>query len=72
MPLDARAKRDLEQLEKNNPEMSRAGIVRKAIRLMSEEEAIQHVLRSEQDIREGKIYRGDLRTIFSQYKRGKL
>lgn len=49
VPLDARAKRDLERLEKNNPEMSRAGIVRKAIRRMTEDEAIEAVLRAKRE-----------------------
>ena len=44
VPLDKNAMRDLEHLETNNPEMSRSAIVRKAIRLMSEEEAVQAVL----------------------------
>jgi len=49
VPLDKNAMRDLERLEANNPEMSKAGIVRKAIRLMSEEEAIKAVLEAEQE-----------------------
>jgi metal-responsive CopG/Arc/MetJ family transcriptional regulator len=44
IPLDKKAMHDLEHLEANNPEMSRSAIVRKAIRLMSEEEAVQVVL----------------------------
>lgn len=49
VPLDKDAMRAMEHLEANNPEMSRAGIVRKAIRLMSEEEAIQAVLAAQNE-----------------------
>ncbi|MEK7628796.1 MAG: hypothetical protein AAB421_05295 [Patescibacteria group bacterium] len=72
VPLDAQSKRNLERLEKSNPEMSRAGIVRKAIRKMSEEEAIQAVLEAERDIARGRVFKGDLRTLLKRHQMGTL
>lgn len=64
VPLDKNAMRYLKHLEKNNPEMSRAGIVRKAIRRMSEEEAIEAVLVAE---KEPTLY-GDLDDLLAKVK----
>ena len=62
VPLDKVAMRHLAQLERNNPEMSRAGIVRKAIRKMTEEEAVESVLQAR---REPTLY-GDLDTLLAR------
>ncbi|HEY4510765.1 MAG TPA: hypothetical protein VJG29_00125 [Candidatus Paceibacterota bacterium] len=51
--------RDLERLQANNPEMSKSAIVRKAIRHMSEEEAVKAILEAEREVKEGKIIRED-------------
>ena len=59
VPLDKDAMHYLEHLEKNNPEMSRAGIVRKAIRRMSEEEAVEAVFQAQREIADGKVIRED-------------
>ncbi len=40
-----------------------AEVVRRAIRRLAEEEAIAAVLASEQQVREGKVLRGDLRRL---------
>lgn len=42
---------------------NKAEVVRKAIRRLAEEEAIAAVLSAEQQVREGKILRGDLRGL---------
>ena len=40
----------------------------KAIDLLAEEEAIASVLRAEQDILEGRVFKGDLRKILKKIK----
>lgn len=40
-----------------------AQVMRKGLDALAREEAIQSVLRSEVDVREGRVYRGDLDTI---------
>lgn len=42
---------------------NKAEVVRKALRLLAEEEAIAVVLKAEQEVRQGKILRGDLRKL---------
>ena len=42
---------------------NKAQVVRRAIEHFSEKEAIQAVLDSQQDIRDGKVFRGDLREL---------
>lgn len=47
---------------------NKADVVRKALRLLREEEAIRVVLESEREISEGKILRGDLRKLAKKIK----
>lgn len=42
---------------------NRAAIMRKALERMAEDEAMNSILKSEQEYREGKVLRGDIRTI---------
>lgn len=42
---------------------SKADLVRRALRRFAEDEAINDVLRSQQEMREGKVMYGDLRKI---------
>lgn len=42
---------------------NKAEVVRKALRLLAEEEAIATVLKAEREVSEGKILRGDLRKL---------
>jgi Arc/MetJ-type ribon-helix-helix transcriptional regulator len=42
---------------------SRAGVMRKALERMAEDEAIASILKSQQEYKEGKVLRGDLRTL---------
>ena len=59
VPLDKDAMRNLEHLQANNPEMSKSAIVRKAIRHMSEEEAVRAVLEAQREVAAGNIIRED-------------
>lgn len=47
---------------------SRAGVMRKALELLAEEEMTRGILKSEQEYREGKVLRGDIRTILMGIK----
>lgn len=42
---------------------SRAGVMRKALELLAEEVLLNSILKSEQEYREGKVLRGDTRSI---------
>lgn len=47
---------------------NKAEVVRKALRLLQEEEAVYAVLKSEQEVQEGKILRGKLKTLASKLR----
>lgn len=47
---------------------NKAEVVRKALRLLREEEAINAVLKSEREVSEGKLLRGDLRKLIKKIK----
>ena len=53
---------------KSGKSANKAAVVRYAIQRLSEEEAVQAVLDSERDIREGRYFRGDLREILKKFK----
>ena len=45
---------------------NKAEVVRKALRLLAQEEAVAAVLKAEQEVREGKILRGDLKKLMKR------
>ena len=63
---------NLEEFVKNQVKQghaaNKAEVVRKALKLLCEEEAIRVVLESEREISEGKILRGDLRKLLKKFK----
>ncbi|MBI2113307.1 MAG: hypothetical protein HYT50_01895 [Candidatus Wildermuthbacteria bacterium] len=42
---------------------NKAEVVRKALRLLAQEQAVASVLKAEQEVREGKLLRGDLKKL---------
>ncbi len=65
IPLNPELAEMLNQYIVKNNVTSRADIVRKALYEFLENEAVMSVVRSEQEIKEGKIIRGDLKDILS-------
>ena len=65
IPLNPELAEMLNQYIVKNNITSRADIVRKALYEFLENEAVMSVVRSEQEIKEGKIIRGDLKDILS-------
>lgn len=63
IPLNAELEESLNQYINRNNIASRADVVRKAIYEFLENEAVMSVIRSEQEIKEGKIMRGNLNDI---------
>ena len=46
---------------------NKAAVVRKALQLLSEEEAIRDVLEAEQEVTAGKVLKGDLRKLLKKF-----
>lgn len=53
---------------KNGLAANKADVVRKALKLLREEEAINEVLKAEKEVSEGKLLRGDIRKILKKIK----
>ena len=68
VPLPPHLEEFIERQIKEGKADNKAQVVRRAITRLSEEEAINAVLESEREMREGKIIRGDLRKILKRMK----
>ncbi len=67
VPLNTKQIEHLDSLV-NDFGTTRAGVMRKALELLAEETAIVSILKSEQEYREGKVLRGDTRSILMSLK----
>ncbi|MEK7665306.1 MAG: hypothetical protein AAB337_00290 [Patescibacteria group bacterium] len=68
VPLTPSLEETIDRLVSSGFAETKAEVVRKAIARLAEEEAVNAVLRSEQEAREGKIFRGDLRTLLKKIR----
>ncbi len=62
VPLSAKVEKELNELVEITG-ANRVSVIRTAIERYREEEAVQAILQSEREIAEGKILRGNLRTM---------
>ncbi len=63
VPISSELEAFIESQIKSGESPNKAAVVRKALMRLAEEEAIRAVLMSEQEVREGKVLKGDLREI---------
>lgn len=68
VPIRANQEEFINSMIKQKLANNKAEVVRKAIDLLVENEAIAAVLRAEQELLEGKVFRGDLRKILKKFK----
>jgi len=68
VPLNSKLELSLDYLVKSGVANNRAAVMRKALTRLTEEEAIEVVLRAEREISKGKGLRGDLRTLMKKFK----
>lgn len=66
VPISAEQEEFINNLVKSGKAANKAHAVRYAIQRLSEEEAIAAVRQSEKDVRDGKVYRGDLRKLLKR------
>ena len=64
VPLNPKAEQELSELV-DITGANRVAVIRKAIELYREDEAVNAVLKAEQEVNEGKILRGDLNSLLS-------
>ena len=68
VPLPPNLEEFVKNQVKNGRASSKADVVRKALKLLEEEEAINIVLRAEREVSEGKFLRGDIRKLLKKIK----
>ncbi|MFA5129951.1 MAG: hypothetical protein WC477_03450 [Patescibacteria group bacterium] len=66
VPLSAELESFVASMVRSGMASNKADVVRRALLRMSEEDAIDAVLRSEQELRDGRVIRGDLRKALSK------
>ena len=66
VPLTPALELEINKLVKSGFASNKAAVVRRAIERLAEDEAVNAVLRAEQEVTEGKILRGDIRKILKE------
>lgn len=46
---------------------NKAQVFRRALRLLAEEEALSHLLRSREDVRQGRVFKGDFKKLLKKF-----
>jgi Arc/MetJ-type ribon-helix-helix transcriptional regulator len=67
VPLGAELMDFIEGMVKDGNAANKVDVVRKALKRMRDEEAVNAILQSQKEMREGKIFRGDLRRIAKKF-----
>lgn len=68
VPLPANLEEAVNNLVKSGYGSNKADVIRRAIKFLAEEEAVQAVLHAEREIALGKGLKGDLRTLAKKFK----
>ncbi|MDO8264792.1 MAG: type II toxin-antitoxin system ParD family antitoxin [Candidatus Parcubacteria bacterium] len=63
IPLSPTLEEFIDMLVKEGFAQNKAEVVRKALRFLAEEQAVVAVLKSEQEVHEGKVLRGNLKKL---------
>ena len=68
VPISGELEAFIESQIKSGESPNKAAVVRRALMRLAEEEAVRAVLIAQQEVREGKIIKGDLREILRDKK----
>lgn len=60
VPINGQLEKFIASMVKQGRAANKAEVVRKALRQMAEDEAVAAVLEGMQDVKDGKVFRGDL------------
>lgn len=66
VPIPAHMEESLNKLVASGYGSNKADVMRRSLAQTIEDEAFSAVLRAEQEVREGKIYKGDLKDLISK------
>ncbi len=68
VPLTPDLEEFIETMVDEHKADNKAAVVRRALHLLAEEEAIQRVLKASREVKEGKYFTGDLDTLVENFK----
>ena len=68
VPLTSKLEAVLDNLIRSGFRENKAAIMREALIRLSEEEAVLALLKAQQEVKEGKIFRGDLRKLLKKVR----
>jgi Arc/MetJ-type ribon-helix-helix transcriptional regulator len=66
VPLPSALEAFIDEMVRSGAAANKADVVRQALARFAEDQAVEAVLRSEQEVRDGKILRGDIREIIKR------
>ena len=72
VPLPPNLEEFINRQIKDGKAPNKAAVVRRAVAQLSEDEAINEVLRAEQEVREGKVIEGDIKQILKRLRARKV
>lgn len=67
VPIKAEEEKFIENYIKSGQAENKAQVFRRALRLLAEEEALFRILKSEEDVRQGRVFQGNLRKILKKF-----
>ena len=68
VPLTPKLEEAINRMVRDGVAETKAAVVRRAVRLLEEEEAINAILESRKDVTAGKVFRGDLRELMKKFE----
>jgi Arc/MetJ-type ribon-helix-helix transcriptional regulator len=68
IPISGDLEKFIERMIKDGKGANKADVVRRALREYEENEALNNILQSEREFKEGKVLRGDLRDLMKKFK----
>ena len=68
VPLTSELEKIVNDLVSSGYGSNKADVVRRALKQLSEEQAIVDVLQAERELAQGKVFRGDLRKLIKKFK----
>jgi putative addiction module CopG family antidote len=68
VPLTPQLEEMINRLVKSGYANNKATVVRKALQMLDDEQAIAEVLQAQQEVKEGKVFYGDLEEIAKKFR----
>ena len=67
VPVKAEEEKFIEQYIQSGQAENKAQVFRRALRLLAEEEALARILRSQEDVRQGRVFKGDFKKLLKKF-----